>query len=54
MVHWIWVLVALVVGGCGGLLASALCVMSCGESVEDQIDRESCQGCEACKPGCTD
>lgn len=42
MVHWIWIVFALIAGGTGGLLMSALCVMSRGESIEDQIDRETC------------
>ena len=38
MVHWLYVLVALFVGVVGGLLVSALCVMSADESVQDWME----------------
>lgn len=52
MVHWIWIVVALFAGAMVGMLASALCVMASGDSIEDQIDDETC--CGTCKPGRTD
>lgn len=54
MVHWLWVLAALMAGGFGGMLVSAVCVMARCDSGEDEIGRESCKGCGHCKVGCTD
>jgi hypothetical protein len=52
MIHWGWLIVVAMLGCFGGLLVSAMCVIASGESIEDQIDRETC--CGNCKAGCTD
>lgn len=52
MVHWVWVIVALFGGALAGILSSALCVMSSGPSIQDEMERETC--CGNCKAGCTD